>query len=115
MNAAEITDKLGLHSLRQRAWVSWVTLGTWASANSTSTFNLLALPPEMVFMKVWSGSQALSERLATSKSSAFFIQLRSFLQATLRTIESFHITILSSISVIGASGEHSRLFGSPFS
>lgn len=22
MNAAEITDKLGLHSLRQRAWVS---------------------------------------------------------------------------------------------
>ena len=23
MNAAEITDKLGLHSLRQRAWVSW--------------------------------------------------------------------------------------------
>jgi len=23
MNAAEITDKLGLHSLRQRAWVRW--------------------------------------------------------------------------------------------
>jgi hypothetical protein len=22
MNAAEVTDKLGLHSLRQRAWVS---------------------------------------------------------------------------------------------
>ena len=25
MNAAEITDKLGLHSLRQRAWVSLIT------------------------------------------------------------------------------------------
>jgi ADP-ribosylation factor protein 1 len=25
MNAAEITDKLGLHSLRQRAWVSLTT------------------------------------------------------------------------------------------
>jgi hypothetical protein len=24
MNAAEVTDKLGLHSLRQRAWVSSV-------------------------------------------------------------------------------------------
>ena len=28
MNAAEITDKLGLHSLRQRAWVS-VFLPVW--------------------------------------------------------------------------------------
>ena len=27
MNAAEITDKLGLHSLRQRAWVSDVPFG----------------------------------------------------------------------------------------
>lgn len=26
MNAAEITDKLGLHSLRQRAWVSTLNL-----------------------------------------------------------------------------------------
>jgi hypothetical protein len=26
MNAAEITDKLGLHSLRQRAWVSFESL-----------------------------------------------------------------------------------------
>ena len=24
MNAAEITDKLGLHSLRQRAWVCYL-------------------------------------------------------------------------------------------
>jgi len=32
MNAAEITDKLGLHSLRQRAWVclheQWLVLVT---------------------------------------------------------------------------------------
>ena len=27
MNAAEITDKLGLHSLRQRAWVYSIILG----------------------------------------------------------------------------------------
>jgi ADP-ribosylation factor protein 1 len=33
MNAAEITDKLGLHSLRQRAWVC------------LSSFPLLYLPP----------------------------------------------------------------------
>jgi hypothetical protein len=26
MNAAEVTDKLGLHSLRQRAWVSYDAL-----------------------------------------------------------------------------------------
>lgn len=27
MNAAEITDKLGLHSLRQRHWYEYVTFG----------------------------------------------------------------------------------------
>jgi hypothetical protein len=27
MNAAEVTDKLGLHSLRQRAWVSHLDTG----------------------------------------------------------------------------------------
>ena len=27
MNAAEITDKLGLHSLRQRAWVRYLPPG----------------------------------------------------------------------------------------
>ena len=31
MNAAEITDKLGLHSLRQRAWVCF--LCTWGERN----------------------------------------------------------------------------------
>uniref|UniRef100_A0A9I9D1Z9 ADP-ribosylation factor n=1 Tax=Cucumis melo TaxID=3656 RepID=A0A9I9D1Z9_CUCME len=38
MNAAEITDKLGLHSLRQR------------------TSRALAPPPERVFMRGWIGS-----------------------------------------------------------
>ena len=33
MNAAEITDKLGLHSLRQRAWVSDLFLFEQPSAN----------------------------------------------------------------------------------
>ena len=30
MNAAEITDKLGLHSLRQRAWVRHLSISTTA-------------------------------------------------------------------------------------
>ena len=30
MNAAEITDKLGLHSLRQRAWVRYLVIFTTA-------------------------------------------------------------------------------------
>ena len=30
MNAAEITDKLGLHSLRQRAWVGHLSISTMA-------------------------------------------------------------------------------------
>ena len=41
MNAAEITDKLGLHSLRQRAWVIPIPLTALdVSANALhSTFN----------------------------------------------------------------------------
>lgn len=35
MNAAEITDKLGLHSLRQRAWVS----NSWFYTNGIMTDN----------------------------------------------------------------------------
>ena len=45
MNAAEITDKLGLHSLRQRAWVSpvpFTALDAYANT-SHSTFNQLVL------------------------------------------------------------------------
>lgn len=65
MNAAEITDKLGLHSLRQRAWVSLLYLKSVHILISGSTFNLLALPPVMVFMRVLSGSATRSERPAT--------------------------------------------------
>lgn len=67
MNAAEITDKLGLHSLRQRAWVSTSSTEQRYLLTLLSTFNPPVLPPEMVFTKVWSGLQALSERLVTSK------------------------------------------------
>lgn len=82
MNAAEITDKLGLHSLRQRAWVS--------SLNNKfqdillighSTFNPPVLPLEMVFMKVWSGSHKLSERPVTSKFGILYLQFRCLMQA----------------------------------
>ena len=34
MNAAEITDKLGLHSLRQRAWVRFLRTLDSAATNS---------------------------------------------------------------------------------
>ena len=60
MNAAEITDKLGLHSLRQRAWVC-IRLMNIASEtmNDTDNFssisNRLVLLLEMVFTKVWNG------------------------------------------------------------
>ena len=69
MNAAEITDKLGLHSLRQRAWVSIPNSSDFHSKNLTisSTSNRLAPHLEMVFTKVWSGLQALSKRLVTSR------------------------------------------------
>lgn len=78
MNAAEITDKLGLHSLRQRAWVSLSSLGSWNIANHNSTSNPLARLPVMDSTKVWSGSQALSERPDTSKCGAFSLTPRSF-------------------------------------
>jgi hypothetical protein len=69
MNAAEITDKLGLHSLRQRAWVclpSQCVLTYVDPPNiGCSTSNPLALPPVMVSMRVSSGSLPASARLAS--------------------------------------------------
>lgn len=59
MNAAEITDKLGLHSLRQRAWVSrrWLsrTLKACLLIVLDSTSNQLVLRPVMDFTRAWSG------------------------------------------------------------
>ena len=61
MNAAEITDKLGLHSLRQRAWVRFLfgtllLLNLVGDANTIySTSNLLALRRVMVSTRVSSG------------------------------------------------------------
>jgi hypothetical protein len=60
MNAAEITDKLGLHSLRQRAWVLLpISVHPTKVVNLSlfhSTSNLPAPPPETVSMRVWNGS-----------------------------------------------------------
>lgn len=58
MNAAEITDKLGLHGLRQRTWyiqVSFAYVSMDASCSYTSFYRLLVLPPVMVFTKVLNG------------------------------------------------------------
>ena len=57
MNAAEITDKLGLHSLRQRAWVCLLpSAKVIREANGhISISNRLAPHPEMVSTRVWNG------------------------------------------------------------
>jgi ADP-ribosylation factor protein 1 len=56
MNAAEITDKLGLHGLRQRTW--YIQVGYLSSrfhVVSSSHFRLPVQLLGMVCMKVWSG------------------------------------------------------------
>ena len=60
MNAAEITDKLGLHGLRQRTW--YIQVGLYYSlfqysnpVLNISTIRLHVLHLETVFTKVWSG------------------------------------------------------------
>lgn len=56
MNAAEITDKLGLHSLRQRAWVRLLSISAVPFANVMySISNQLVPLLAMVFMKGWNG------------------------------------------------------------
>jgi hypothetical protein len=105
MNAAEITDKLGLHSLRQRAWVSTSSTEPIYLLTLLSTFNPPVLPPEMVFTKVWSGLRALSERLVTSKVGVVYypsIRLCFPRKLSHRTIANVHNLNLSSLSIIGA-------------
>ena len=82
MNAAEITDKLGLHSLRQRAWVRFplsyrdpqlarVRLPKCILLTfPNSTSSPLAPPPVTVSTKVLSGSATLSARPVTSRGRA---------------------------------------------
>ena len=57
MNAAEITDKLGLHSLKQRTWYIQVGLHHSSTPNQSQViyYRLHVLPLEMVSMRVWSG------------------------------------------------------------
>jgi len=68
MNAAEVTDKLGLHSLRQRAWVSFTWCLTQQNSNDIrSSFNPLVPPLVTVFMKVSNGLPLLSRKPVTPK------------------------------------------------
>ena len=76
MSAAEITDKLGLHSLRQRAWVCYApgpppllaTSRRDSVANLSSSSNPPAPLRATVSTRVLSGSPPLSAtRSATSK------------------------------------------------
>ena len=72
MNAAEITDKLGLHSLRQRAWVCISIIrghhNTQAANTRCSTSNRPARRPVTVSTRVSSGSATRSARPATTRS-----------------------------------------------
>lgn len=72
MNAAEITDKLGLHSLRQRAWVCVSGLQGLVPVIdlSPSTSNQPVQPLVMVSTKVWSGWATHSERLAIIRETS---------------------------------------------
>ena len=68
MNAAEITDKLGLHSLRQRAWVCFLVMQNYIrQLMAPSTSKLLVLLRVTVSMKVLSGSPIRSAKLAIAK------------------------------------------------
>jgi hypothetical protein len=103
MNAAEITDKLGLHSLRQRAWVSTFSNGPSKLLTFSSTFNPPALHPEMASTKVWSGLQAPSERLVISKFGVVITPINSIVFPKLsQNNRNVHTLNLSSISIIGA-------------
>jgi hypothetical protein len=104
MNAAEITDKLGLHSLRQRAWVGTSFIEPRHPLILSSTFNPPVLPPEMVFTKVWSGLQAPSERPAISKFGVIYYPSTRlcFPRKLSQNNRNIHTLNLSSISIIGA-------------
>lgn len=107
MNAAEITDKLGLHSLRQRAWVSILNKNIEdIMLMVSSTSNPPVLPPEMVCMKVWSGSHKLSERVVTNKLLSPITSSRLSLQ-TFKVIESPYHNV--SITILGAGSLESSM------
>lgn len=78
MNAAEITDKLGLHSLRQRAWVSIIGAHATALANSCcSTSNPHALLLVTVSTRVSNGSATLYERLGITETQGLRGEMRT--------------------------------------
>jgi len=70
MNAAEITDKLGLHSLRQRAWVSLcdsLCMCLLCRLYTNSCCSTSSRPAPLLVMactRVLTGSTTLSRRLA---------------------------------------------------
>lgn len=57
MNAAEITDKLGLHGLRQRTWYIQVSITSFSHSISVVIFDCRRLVQllAMVYMRVSSG------------------------------------------------------------
>src|SRR5579871_1803193 len=97
MNAAEISDKLGLHSLRQRAWVRlrfifFFITKQKSKANFCSTSNLLVPHPVMVSMRVLSGSATPFGRQATLRlgfnNNLWHLDL--LCKSDLRKTENFH-------------------------
>jgi len=81
MNAAEITDKLGLHGLRQRTWFIQVRRRLTPSANAhplpSLPFRPHVQPPETVSTRVWSGlaptsASAMRDRVLRAFPCTFF-------------------------------------------
>ncbi len=108
MNAAEITDKLGLHSLRQRAWVSQFV----ALPNSESPTNFSTVHPIYLrHIRRWSlRGFGMARKLAPKGWSPVNLwRHSSFDHDCVLQVSSeqsnVHITNLFSISVMGAPRE----------
>lgn len=71
-----------------------------------STFNPPVLLPEMVCMKVWSGSHKLSERLVTNKLLSPTTSSRLFFQSSKAIERPYHNV---SITILGAGSLESSL------
>jgi hypothetical protein len=98
MNAAEITDKLGLHSLRQRAWVRLMIHKCQIMLTvPSSTSNPPVLPPEMVFMKGWNGLHSPSARPVISKFGVVYLYQPRLCFKLLKNQSNLHTTPLISI------------------
>jgi len=103
MNAAEITDKLGLHSLRQRAWVCAFLhqVPRPKLIYHISTSNQRAPLPETVSTRVSNGSATPSARPATLRLLALHIQPHNKMVALRPVLTYLNWVVLNITSIVG--------------